>query len=43
MKEELAAKLGEYLAREDAWISAEDARLRQEAQAQEQDISQIER
>src|ERR1700722_1658681 len=28
MKEELAAKLGEYLAREDAWISAEDARLR---------------
>ena len=27
MKEELAAKLAEYLAREDAWITQEDARL----------------
>src|SRR3990172_10101675 len=28
MKEELAAKLSDYLAREHAWISSEDARLR---------------
>ncbi len=39
MKEELAAKLAEYLAREDAWITAEDARLLQDAHAHEKEIS----
>ena len=43
MKEELAAKLGEYLAREDAWISAEDARLKQEVQHYEKEISGLKR
>src|SRR3989338_6866738 len=33
MKEELAVQLAEYLAREDAWISQEDARLRIEEEA----------
>lgn len=39
MKEELAAKLAEYLAREDAWITAEDTRLLQEAKVHEGEIS----
>ncbi|HWP60995.1 MAG TPA: AAA family ATPase [Candidatus Paceibacterota bacterium] len=41
MKEELAAKLSEYLAREDAWITAEDARLSQEVRAHEKEITQL--
>ena len=39
MKEELAAQLAEYLAREDAWITAENARLLQEAHAHEKEIA----
>ena len=39
MQEELAAKLADYLAREDAWITAENARLSQSAQAQEKEIA----
>src|SRR3989344_3949818 len=39
MKEELAAKLAEYLAREDAWITAENARLLQDAHAHEEEIA----
>ena len=34
MKEDLAVKLADYLAREDAWITAEDARLLSEERAQ---------
>jgi chromosome segregation protein len=41
MKEELAAKLSEYLAREDAWITAEDARLLQDARAHERETNQL--
>ncbi len=41
MKEGLAAKLAEYLAREDAWITAEDTRLLQDARAQEQEIAAL--
>jgi len=35
LKEELAVKLNDYLAREHAWISQEDARLAEEARAEE--------
>lgn len=35
MKDELAAKLNDYLAREHAWITQEDARLKDEAHAYE--------
>ncbi len=38
MKDELAAKLNEYLAREYAWISQEDARLQQESSAFESEV-----
>lgn len=41
MKEELAAKLGEYLARERAWIEQEDARLRAEEEAQHAEIAKL--
>ncbi|MBI5644579.1 AAA family ATPase [Candidatus Kaiserbacteria bacterium] len=41
MKEELAAKLSEYLARENAWISQEDARLLDDARAHEQEMKQL--
>ena len=41
MKEDLAAKLAEYLAREDAWITAEDARLLDEEHAQRTSHDQI--
>ena len=42
MKEDLAVKLADYLAREDAWITAEDARLRTEREAHEADARNIE-
>src|SRR3989344_1030258 len=42
MKEDLAVKLADYLAREDAWITAEDARLRTEREAHEADARKIE-
>ena len=38
LKEELAVKLNEYLAREYAWISQEDARLLGEARAEESEL-----
>ncbi len=38
MKEELAAKLNEYLARENAWITQENARLLDEARAHEEEL-----
>ena len=38
MKETLAEKLREYLAREHAWITQEDARLKEEAHAHEADL-----
>jgi len=41
MKEDLAVKLADYLAREDAWITAEDARLRTEREAHEADARTI--
>ncbi|OGG50860.1 hypothetical protein A2763_00795 [Candidatus Kaiserbacteria bacterium RIFCSPHIGHO2_01_FULL_54_36] len=41
MKEELAVKLNEYLAREHAWITQEDARLRQEEQVQVNELKEL--
>ena len=41
MKEELAVKLNEYLAREHAWITQEDARLRHEEQAQSHELKKL--
>ncbi len=41
MKEELAVKLHEYLAREHAWITQEDARLLEEARAQESELRKL--
>ncbi|MDZ4227319.1 MAG: hypothetical protein U1D26_02460, partial [Patescibacteria group bacterium] len=41
MKEELAHKLNNYLAREHAWIVQEDARLLQEAHEQEKELKQL--
>jgi chromosome segregation protein len=41
MKEELAAKLNDYLAREHAWISQEDARLAEEVQAHESELKKL--
>src|SRR3989344_2234189 len=43
MKEALSAKLSEYLARENAWISQEDARLREEEQLQKKLIDREEK
>src|SRR3989344_3101246 len=42
MKEELASKLAEYLARENAWISHETARLSDEAKEREHEIHSLE-
>ncbi len=39
LKEELAVKLAEYLAREHAWIAAEDARLKEEEQAHKAELA----
>jgi chromosome segregation protein len=41
MKEELAVKLNDYLARENAWITQENARLSDEAHAQEAELKQL--
>ncbi len=41
MKEELAAKLNEYLARENAWITQENARLLEEARAYEAELKEL--
>ncbi|MCE9541400.1 AAA family ATPase [Candidatus Kaiserbacteria bacterium] len=41
MKEELAIKLNEYLVREHAWISEEDARLLSEARSHESDVKDL--
>ncbi len=41
MKDELSAKLSDYLARENAWITQEDARLRQEAQGLEGEQKEV--
>ncbi len=41
MKEELAHKLGEYLARENAWITQENARLLEEARAHEKELKDL--
>ena len=41
MKVELAEKLSDYLAREDAWITQEGARLAQELEAYERDMHAI--
>ncbi|OGG69298.1 hypothetical protein A3F27_01390 [Candidatus Kaiserbacteria bacterium RIFCSPHIGHO2_12_FULL_53_13] len=41
MKEELSAKLSEYLAREHAWITQEDARLLAEARTQESELKKL--
>ena len=41
MKEELAAKLSDYLAREHAWISSEDKRLLEEARAEEAELKKL--
>ena len=41
MKETLSAKLAEYLARENAWISQEDARLREEEQIQADKLKKL--
>src|SRR3989344_816091 len=41
MKEALSAKLSEYLARENAWISQEDARLREEEQLQADKLKKL--
>ncbi len=38
MREELSVKLTEYLAREHAWITQEDARLKDDARAHEQEL-----
>jgi len=41
MKSELGVKLNEYLARENAWITQEDARLATEARAEETALKQL--
>ncbi|HUO50866.1 MAG TPA: AAA family ATPase [Candidatus Paceibacterota bacterium] len=41
LKDELAHKLSEYLARENAWITQEDARLRQEKDAHEHELRSL--
>ena len=41
MKDELAAKLNDYLARENAWITQEDARLLDEAHANESESKKL--
>lgn len=41
MKDELALKLREYLVRENAWITEEDARLQAEARLHEAEIKQL--
>lgn len=41
MKDELAAKLVDYLAREHAWISQEDARLLDEARAEDEEMKAL--
>ncbi|MDO8481621.1 MAG: AAA family ATPase [bacterium] len=41
MKENLAAKLSDYLAREHAWISSEDARLLAEARSEEAELKKL--
>lgn len=41
MKSELGLKLNEYLARENAWITQEDARLSDEARAEEHALKQL--
>ncbi|MDO8522012.1 MAG: AAA family ATPase [bacterium] len=41
MKEMLAAKLSEYLAREHAWITSEDARLLAQARAEEAELKKL--
>src|SRR3989338_3699386 len=41
MKEELAAKLNDYLAREHAWITQEDARLSEEVRAHEGELKKL--
>lgn len=41
MKDELAEKLKEYLAREHAWITQEDARLLQEIRAHEEELKRL--
>ena len=41
MKEELAAKLNDYLAREHAWITQEDARLAEEVRAHESELKKL--
>jgi chromosome segregation ATPase len=41
MKEELAAKLNDYLAREHAWITQEDARLASDAHVQESELKKL--
>ncbi len=41
MKDELAVKLNEYLARENAWITQEDARLLDEMRTQESELKQL--
>ena len=41
MKEDLSHRLGEYLARENAWITQEDARLKEEAHAHESEVKKL--
>ncbi len=41
MKDDLAVKLADYLAREDAWVTAEDARIRIEEEAHHADQKKI--
>jgi chromosome segregation protein len=41
LREQLAEKLREYLAREHAWITQEDARLRDEAKAHEREMKEL--
>ena len=41
MKEELSAKLSDYLAREHAWISSEDKRLLDEARSEEAELKKL--
>jgi chromosome segregation protein len=41
MKDDLAHKLGEYLAREHAYLTQEDARLLEDAKAEERDVAAL--
>jgi chromosome segregation ATPase len=41
MKDDLAAKLGDYLARENAWITQEDARLLDEAREHDTEVKRL--